>query len=171
MLPCELGCPPLKCRHLRPGSCSRNDCREDYPARSKTSAFAFSISSSGASSMPAMWFRAFLVARISSSSFNCRASVSRLCVAWIRKTIKNVTIVVPVLMTSCQVSLKPRAGDRPNKYDGHGQEEGRWSAGNPRGRDSQASEPIALRLRRCRRIRYREVCNTSWIVRISCTHQ
>ena len=51
-----------------------------------------------------------------------------------------------------------RAGGRPNKYDGHGQEEGCWSAGNPRGRDSQASEPIALRLRRCRRIRYREVC-------------
>jgi hypothetical protein len=33
--------------------------------------------------------------------------VSRFCVAWIKKTIRNVTIVVPVLMTSCQVSLKP----------------------------------------------------------------
>ena len=31
--------------------------------------------------------------------------VSRFCVFWIRNTIRNVTIVVDVLMTSCQVSL------------------------------------------------------------------
>jgi hypothetical protein len=42
---------------------------------------------------------------ISSSSFNCRATVSRFWVFWIKKTIKKVMIVVPVLMTSCHVSL------------------------------------------------------------------
>src|SRR5262247_1478457 len=30
-----------------------------------------------------------------------------------RKTIKNVTIVVPVLMTNCHVSLKPKTGPVP----------------------------------------------------------
>ena len=35
---------------------------------------------------------------------------SRFCVFWIRNTIRNVTIVVPVLMTSCHVSLKPNSG-------------------------------------------------------------
>ena len=29
---------------------------------------------------------------------------------WIRNTIRNVTIVVPVLMTSCHVSEKPKIG-------------------------------------------------------------
>ena len=29
---------------------------------------------------------------------------------WIRNTIRNVTIVVPVLMTSCHVSEKPNSG-------------------------------------------------------------
>ena len=38
------------------------------------------------------------------------ASVSRFCVFWIRNTIRKVTIVVPVLITSCQVSLKPNSG-------------------------------------------------------------
>ena len=38
------------------------------------------------------------------------ASESRFCVFWIRNTIRNVMIVVPVLMTSCQVSLKPKNG-------------------------------------------------------------
>ena len=51
-----------------------------------------------------------LVARISSSSLTWIASVSRFCVFWIRNTIRNVTMVVPVLMTSCQVSLKPKTG-------------------------------------------------------------
>jgi hypothetical protein len=31
-------------------------------------------------------------------------------VLWIRNTIKKVTIVVPVLMMSCHVSLKPNSG-------------------------------------------------------------
>jgi hypothetical protein len=31
-------------------------------------------------------------------------------VCWIRNTIRNVTIVVPVLMMSCQVSEKPKIG-------------------------------------------------------------
>lgn len=35
----------------------------------------------------------------------CMAAPSRFWVFWIRKTIRNVMIVVPVLMISCQVSL------------------------------------------------------------------
>ncbi len=35
---------------------------------------------------------------------------SRFWVFWIRKTIRKVTIVVPVLITSCQVSEKPNSG-------------------------------------------------------------
>jgi hypothetical protein len=42
--------------------------------------------------------------RNSSSSFRATILVSRFWVFWMRKTIKNVTIVVPVLMKSCQVS-------------------------------------------------------------------
>ena len=45
------------------------------------------------------------IARISSDSLSCSAMVSRFCVFWIRNTIRKVTIVVEVLMTSCQVSL------------------------------------------------------------------
>jgi hypothetical protein len=51
-----------------------------------------------------------LVARISSSSFSWIAAVSRFWVFWIRKTIRKVTMVVPVLMTSCHVSEKPKSG-------------------------------------------------------------
>ena len=36
--------------------------------------------------------------------------MSRFWVFWIRKTIKKVTIVVPVLMTSCHVSENPKIG-------------------------------------------------------------
>src|SRR5688500_15491337 len=45
-----------------------------------------------------------------SSSFTCIACASRFCVFWMRNTMRNVTIVVPVLMTSCHVSLKPNIG-------------------------------------------------------------
>jgi hypothetical protein len=38
------------------------------------------------------------------------AKVSRFWVFWMRKTIKKVTMVVPVLITSCQVSLKLKNG-------------------------------------------------------------
>jgi hypothetical protein len=38
------------------------------------------------------------------------ASESRFCVLWIKNTIKNVIMVVPVLITSCQVSLNPNSG-------------------------------------------------------------
>ena len=38
------------------------------------------------------------------------ATLSRFWVFWIRKTIRKVTMVVPVLMTSCQVSLKWKSG-------------------------------------------------------------
>ncbi len=48
--------------------------------------------------------RARLTDRISSSSFRWIAFDSRFCAFWIRKTIRKVTIVVPVLMTSCQFS-------------------------------------------------------------------
>src|SRR6185437_15099657 len=50
--------------------------------------------------------------------------------------------------------------DSPDKHDDHGQEKGRWSAGNPRGRDGQPSEPVAVRLR------YRG-CRAYWQV---CAH-
>src|SRR5215471_14229198 len=49
--------------------------------------------------------RAFCVTRISSSSLMCMAAVSRFCVFWITNTMRKVTIVVAVLMTSCHVSL------------------------------------------------------------------
>ena len=51
-----------------------------------------------------MLLRAALCARMSSSSFRCSALASRFWVFWMRKTIRKVTIVVPVLMTSCQFS-------------------------------------------------------------------
>ncbi len=38
------------------------------------------------------------------------ATLSRFWVFWMRKTIRKVTMVVPVLMMSCQVSLKPKIG-------------------------------------------------------------
>ena len=52
---------------------------------------------------------------MSSSSFMCKGpavTVLRVldCVFWIRNTMRNVTIVVPVLTTSCQVSEKPNSG-------------------------------------------------------------
>jgi hypothetical protein len=40
----------------------------------------------------------------------CTASASRFCVLWIRKTIRNVTIVVPVFTMSCHVSLHWNSG-------------------------------------------------------------
>ena len=52
-------------------------------------------------------------AQINSSSFSCTAIESRFWVFWMRKTIKKVMIVVPVFITSCQVSLKPKIG--PNE--------------------------------------------------------
>ena len=59
--------------------------------------------------MPTSEFRAALT-RISSSSLTWMAALSRFCEFWIRKTIRNVTMVVPVLMTSCHVSEKPNNG-------------------------------------------------------------
>ena len=53
--------------------------------------------------MPMNSFLAVLT-RISSSSLACSAALSRFWVFWIRNTIRKVTIVVPVLMISCQVS-------------------------------------------------------------------
>ena len=53
--------------------------------------------------MPMNSFFAF-EARISSSSLACSAALSRFWVFWIRNTIRKVTMVVPVLITNCQVS-------------------------------------------------------------------
>ena len=38
------------------------------------------------------------------------AFASRFCEAWITNTIRKVTMVVVVLMTSCHVSEKPKSG-------------------------------------------------------------
>ena len=69
-----------------------------------------SSSSSVRSSRSAIAVSAPIAARSSSSSLICMATLSRFWVFWIRKTIRKVTMVVPVLMTSCQVSLKPKTG-------------------------------------------------------------
>src|SRR3954453_16593189 len=50
------------------------------------------------------------IAATSSFSFKWSASESLFCVRWMRNTIRNVMIVVPVLMTSCHVSEKPNSG-------------------------------------------------------------
>src|SRR6188508_1870190 len=51
------------------------------------------------------------------SSFNlsCRARESLFCARWIRKTMMNVMMVVPVLMTSCQVSDQRKIGPLINQ--------------------------------------------------------
>src|SRR4029450_1364705 len=67
-----------------------------------------SCSSNSSRANSALW--APSIARINSSNFTWIASASRFWVFWIRKTIRKVTIVVPVLMTSCQVSLNPKSG-------------------------------------------------------------
>ena len=50
------------------------------------------------------------IAATISFSFSWMASESLFCARWIRNTIRNVTIVVPVLITSCQVSEKWKIG-------------------------------------------------------------
>jgi hypothetical protein len=40
---------------------------------------------------------------MSSSHLSCVMRASRFCVFWIRNTMRNVTTVVPVLMTNCHV--------------------------------------------------------------------
>ena len=57
-----------------------------------------------------MALRAPWTARISSSSLIWVALLSRLVVAWMTKTMRNVTIVVAVLITSCHVSEKSNSG-------------------------------------------------------------
>ena len=47
---------------------------------------------------------------MSSSSLIWSAAVSRFWLFWIRNTMRKVTMEVEVLMTSCQVSLKPNSG-------------------------------------------------------------
>ena len=55
-------------------------------------------------SMPMKSAARLSIARSSSSSLAWIAAPSRFCEFWIRNTIRKVTIVVPVLITSCQVS-------------------------------------------------------------------
>src|SRR5690242_14245618 len=47
---------------------------------------------------------------MSSSSLICSAALSRFWLFWIRNTIRKVMIVVPVLITNCQVSPKWKNG-------------------------------------------------------------
>src|SRR3954463_12427991 len=61
-------------------------------------------------SIPTARSLAPLVTVINSSSFTCKAVESRICVAWITNTIKNVSTVVPVLTTSCHASEKWKNG-------------------------------------------------------------
>src|ERR1700712_5458252 len=49
-------------------------------------------------------------AATSSLSFSCMASESLFCDFWIRNTIRKVTMVVPVLITNCQVSEYLKTG-------------------------------------------------------------
>ena len=60
-----------------------------------------SSSSSLSFSMSIISFFALSIAWMSSSSLRLIACASRFWVFWIRKTLRNVMIVVPVLMTSC----------------------------------------------------------------------
>ena len=71
------------------------------------------------------------------------AAVSRFCVFWIRNTIRNVTMVVPVLMTSCQVSLKPNSGPvtSPGEDGAEREPEGHGTAGELRRLLRNAREP------------------------------
>jgi len=73
-----------------------------------------SISASFARSIPIARLLAPLVTAISSSSFRGNAVESRICVAWITNTIRNVRTVVPVFTTSCQVSEKWKSGPVAN---------------------------------------------------------
>ena len=59
------------------------------------------------------------IAATSSFSLSCTASESLFCVRWMRNTIRNVTMVVPVLMTSCQVfgEVEQRTSQRPDQDD------------------------------------------------------
>jgi hypothetical protein len=59
---------------------------------------------------PAIPFCTFFVATASSSSYTWSAILSRFWVAWMRKTTRKVTMVLPVLISSCHVSLKPNSG-------------------------------------------------------------
>lgn len=68
-----------------------------------------STSSTERCSIPTKTFSPSL-ARMSSSSFAWTAAPSRFCVFWMRKTIRKVIMVVPVLMISCQVSEYPANG-------------------------------------------------------------
>src|SRR3569832_358869 len=60
--------------------------------------------------MPMKRTSALATAWSNSFSLAWTAALSRFWVAWIRNTIRKVTMVVPVLITNCQVSLKPNRG-------------------------------------------------------------
>ena len=97
----------------RPATCA-SSCLVEFPAFLVGERFALGlqlarVSSSVRCSMP-MKALCEALARINSSSFACSAVPSRFCVFWMRNTMRNVTMVVPVLMTSCHVSEKPKIG-------------------------------------------------------------
>src|SRR5690242_16947582 len=60
--------------------------------------------------MSMSWEFACSEAQISSFNLACTAASDRLVDDWIRNTMRNVTIVVLVLMMSCQVSDHPKKG-------------------------------------------------------------
>jgi hypothetical protein len=60
--------------------------------------------------MSIIWLPALSMARMSSFNLRLMARASRFWVFWMMKTMRKVTMVVPVLMTSCQVSEKWKTG-------------------------------------------------------------
>ena len=75
------------------------------------------------------------MAATSSFSFSCIASESLFCDRWMRNTIRNVTMVVPVLITSCQVSeiAEQRPGQPPRRGRSRMREDERAGAAGPAG--------------------------------------
>ena len=101
--PRAAGTPLLRATATRSRSSSNSFCRR---------ASSSSLIDSSASSL----LRAWVLARISSSSFRCSAWASRFCVFWMRNfTIKNVTTVVPVADDELPGlgKMEERAGDAP----------------------------------------------------------
>jgi hypothetical protein len=86
--------------------------RSSLDTRAKASKCALSLarSSSDSSSRSRSPLCAPSIARISSSSFSYTAVPSLVCVFWIRNTIRNVMMVVPVFIANCQVLLNPNIG-------------------------------------------------------------
>ena len=74
------------------------------------SLWSSSSSSSVKSSISTIRLLALSWAEINSLSFICMALESLFCAFWIRKTMRNVTMVVPVLITICHTSENLNTG-------------------------------------------------------------